>query len=289
LNKPDFLIAGPQKTGTSWLYHRLKSVPGITMPPVKELSFFHEADVNLLINQFNNHNKLWHNYFSQIKNKHVAENMAKQLLEYRKTNFRMAWQQKTYLWSVLFRFIPRNFSLSGMYLYSSLFNRADGNISGDISPLYFALSNEAIKEIRHFFPELKIIFIIRDPVEREWSQLKMRYYRQKKEGSIDDYLKHYNPQCDYKNAFENWERHFNNSHILYMFYDDLVADPNNFFKQLLTFIGSKITDVNVSGEYVLKGENIPLDPTLKQVLFQKNKDQYHFLSQKFGPRFTNTR
>ena len=39
-NFPDFLIVGPQRTGTTWLFHHLKSHPEIFLPKEKELYYF---------------------------------------------------------------------------------------------------------------------------------------------------------------------------------------------------------------------------------------------------------
>src|SRR5947208_16606603 len=37
--RPDFLCAGAQKGGTSWLYRQLEPQPDFWMPPVKELHY----------------------------------------------------------------------------------------------------------------------------------------------------------------------------------------------------------------------------------------------------------
>ena len=37
---PNFLIIGPQRTGTTWLYHNLKKHPEIFLPQVKETYYF---------------------------------------------------------------------------------------------------------------------------------------------------------------------------------------------------------------------------------------------------------
>ena len=42
-------------------------------------------------------------------------------------------------------------------------------LSGDISPAYSTLSDEIIQRVVNYFPNLKVIFLARDPVERAWS------------------------------------------------------------------------------------------------------------------------
>ena len=44
---PNFLVIGAQKSGTTWLYDRLRRHPDIFMPKVKEVHFFNRRDSNL--------------------------------------------------------------------------------------------------------------------------------------------------------------------------------------------------------------------------------------------------
>ncbi len=63
--------------------------------------------------------------------------------------------------------------------YARLFEAKGPLLSGDISPNYSTLSKEVIRQIAGYFPNLKVIFLARDPVERLWSHLSMevRYHQ----------------------------------------------------------------------------------------------------------------
>jgi hypothetical protein len=52
--------------------------------------------------------------------------------------------------------------------YGRLFEPKESLVSGDISPKYSTLSNEVIRRVVGYFPNLKVIFLERDPVERVW-------------------------------------------------------------------------------------------------------------------------
>ena len=58
-------------------------------------------------------------------------------------------------------------------MYAALFEPKSSLISGDITPGYSTLPDEIVGKIVGHFPNLKVIFIARDPVERAWSQLSM--------------------------------------------------------------------------------------------------------------------
>src|SRR5207247_8199922 len=57
--------------------------------------------------------------------------------------------------------------------YARLFEAKGLLLSGDITPAYSMLNDEIIERIVSHFPNLKVIFLARDPVERAWSQLSM--------------------------------------------------------------------------------------------------------------------
>ncbi len=63
--------------------------------------------------------------------------------------------------------------------YARLFEPKGSLLSGDISPNYSTLNNKVIRQVVGYFPNLKVIFLARDPVERVWSHLSMEVrYRQ---------------------------------------------------------------------------------------------------------------
>ena len=66
--------------------------------------------------------------------------------------------------------------MSGSYndkWYESLFDLAkNGNKCGEITPAYSMLDIGDIRKIYDLVPRAKIIFLMRDPLERAWSQFK---------------------------------------------------------------------------------------------------------------------
>src|SRR5437016_13101423 len=140
--QPDFLCVGAHKSGTTWLYQQLDSHPDFWMPPVKELHYL--------------------NQLSRVQ---------------RAAGPRCRDERDR-------RFLERLQSLSaepGIDLenYGRLFEPKASLLSGDISPNYSTLGNKVIRQVVGYFPNLKVMFLARDPVERVWSHLSMEvYYRQ---------------------------------------------------------------------------------------------------------------
>src|SRR6266481_6234048 len=133
---PDFLCVGAQKAGTSWVYRQLEPHPDFWMPPVKELHYLDQL----------NRTKRFH---------------TPRCGDARDTSFLESME-----------------SLRGRFYldlesYGLLFCHKGPLLSGDISPAYSTLNDEIIERVVDGFPNVKVIFLARDPVERAWSQLSM--------------------------------------------------------------------------------------------------------------------
>ena len=141
---PDFFCVGAQKAGTGWLYEQLREHPDFWMPPLKEL-----------------------HYFDRLGRPRR-----------RKRQDRLQRARKSVRDDRDLRFLDRMENMStqsGLDLasYAALFEPKGALISGDITPGYSALPHETVAQVMAHFPQSKVIFIARDPVERAWSQLSM--------------------------------------------------------------------------------------------------------------------
>src|ERR1700741_1615366 len=140
--QPDFMCIGAHKSGTTWLYQQLASHPDFWMPPLKEL-----------------------HYFAQLSR--VQHPATPQCRDERDLRF----------WESLHKLSTK--PSIDFENYGRLFEPKGSLLSGDISPNYSTLSSKLIRQIVGYFPNLKVIFLARDPVERFWSHLSMEvHYRQ---------------------------------------------------------------------------------------------------------------
>ena len=286
-SKPDFLVAGPFKTGTTWLYIQLCKVSGLSMPPYKEISFFYHADYKrYLIDKTARLDKgTWQPGLAPVV---VGEAMKKEIwADYYNTlhnNFALSEKGGNRGWTQFYKLIPNSLNKFSFFLYSRLFDQSSLSITGDVSPYYFQLSEEAIEKIKASFPRLKIIFILRDPAEREWSNIKMNYFSARSNASFapESYFSGYHMESDYKRAIGLWEKYFDRDNILYLFYDDLCLHPQRFMNTLLQFIAPGKPSFSVGTERIAVGVEKEMDTTVKRLLLISNLPQYEFLAEKFG-------
>ena len=150
------------------------------------------------------------------------------------------------------RFLERLESLSAessidLENYGRLFEFKASLFSGDISPNYSTLSNEVIREIVGYFPNLKVIFLVRDPVERVWSHLSMEvHYGQIKPFDPTDVdevnrnlLRRGMLLRSYPSAVvARWKRYVDPEQFRVYFFDDLQKNPAELRRSILRFLGA---------------------------------------------------
>jgi len=207
---PDFLCVGAHKAGTTWLYQQLDSHPDFWMPPVKEL-----------------------HYLDQLS-------MVQRAAHPRCRDERDL------------RFLNRLKRLSAeptidLENYGRLFETKASLLSGDISPNYSTLSNEVIRQVVGYFPNLKVIFLARDPVERVWSHLSMEvHYRQIKSfdvTNIDEVNRNLLRRGMLLRSYPSvvvarWKRHVHPEQFHVYFFDDLQSNATELRRSILRFLGA---------------------------------------------------
>jgi hypothetical protein len=107
---------------------------------------------------------------------------------------------------------------------------------GEITPAYALLPSAAFKEMITLFPAAKFIFIMRDPIDRLWSQIRYGDGKARKSGKASEDLDaaFQKVLCDpqsvgrsnYKKTIETLEAEVPASQILYLFYEDMIDTDN---------------------------------------------------------------
>jgi len=131
--------------------------------------------------------------------------------------------------------------------YGRLFEHKGSLVSGDISPAYSTVSDEIIQRVVNSFPNLKVIFLARDPVERAWSQLSMGvrlgmispFDATDAEEVIRNLL---NPgvllRSHPSKIVARWRRYVRPDFFRIYFFDDLEKNPAQLRQSILLFLGA---------------------------------------------------
>lgn len=119
---------------------------------------------------------------------------------------------------------------------------------GEISPNYAVMRRPEIRLTKELFPDLRIILIVRHPVDRMWSALRRHWTYSHLPGvscigqELDAMLSFADQRLhdafgDYVTIWNNWTSEFGADHIKLIRFDDLKNQSTQTLGEILDFIG----------------------------------------------------
>lgn len=121
----------------------------------------------------------------------------------------------------------------------------NGLCNGEITPAYAILDPDTITGIYAAFPRLRLIYLIRNPLQRAWSSALMALHRA--EMTIDEasdqwFIDHFHSQGslqrgDYAACITAWWRVFPEEQLLILRYEQLRTDPIGLLKRCCWHLG----------------------------------------------------
>jgi hypothetical protein len=196
-------------------------------------------------------------------------------------------------WSESFYFDVERPAHLRWYWYQ--YRHAGSRLAGDITPLYSTLSVDRIACIRRHMPDLKIIYILRNPIERAWSGLRKSVWYQKGESYLQDKDPDWilqqvmRPEVllrgNYPQAIENWESVFAQQQMLYLFFDDVQKDASGSLDQIYEFLGktpAKVEKAPAGSKNVNAAPEKSMPDDVKRALSEHYAEQIRWLEGRFG-------
>lgn len=100
------------------------------------------------------------------------------------------------------------------------------------------MNESDIESIRDFLPDIKIIYVMRNPVDRAWSHFKYNNKIDERLDRLDTFFESEDVSCraDYLGTVERWMSRFPNDQFKPMFYDLLESDPVRFLGEISNFL-----------------------------------------------------
>jgi hypothetical protein len=120
------------------------------------------------------------------------------------------------------------------------------HVVGEVTPAYATLADERVALIASWMPRARIIYLIRDPVERAWSAAAKGFARwagreladAKEEELLSFFrLPDVSVRGDYVFAVKTWRRHFPADQILVCASEQMFADPLDHLRRVYRFLG----------------------------------------------------
>ncbi|QJW98255.1 sulfotransferase domain-containing protein [Frigoriglobus tundricola] len=187
--------------------------------------------------------------------------------------------------------------------YCDHFVAAGDRRAGDASPSYAALPLAGIRAIRQLLPNVKLVFLMRDPVARAWSHAKHNHLFQEAnfagaepgaEASPDEWRANFVHDWplvggDYLGQLRRWASVFPHEQLYVGFYESIARRPEALLRDVFRFLGVD-PDIDLSGfpvrERILAGPagELPADlaPHLRGILRGRTEELVDFLAAQFG-------
>ena len=220
---PDFLILGPQRTGTTWLFFNLHMHPEILLHRMKETYFF--------------------STLGKPDNPHFKFPCLEDYLDsYREPLGERLKKHYTCLRKSLAFYRPK--------------------VLGEATASYALLPEDIVAEIVRLKPQIKGIIMLRDPVERAWSHAKKTLVRGKNEPVGFEKFRAYfetsgqKQRAGYSAMIALWKKHLAPGHLYIGRYDRIAASPKALLEDIERFLG-----VTTKALYFNRHLTIKLNPT----------------------------
>lgn len=211
--------AGAMKAGSTWLYKQLEKHPNIHFTPEKEIHYFSS-------------NEEWGNKLCRRdRNRRLNRAIRAQCSEKM-----IAWYER----------YAQPDELTNEW-YSSLFEGVDSDVyCADFSNQYSLLDVEALQGIKQISPNVKVIYTLRDPLERLWSHVKFHYKFKGQEDRVDIIgirafrklleLPWFWKNTDYVANYDRLMAVFGEANVKLFYLDDFIASPQDALWQLEAFL-----------------------------------------------------
>ena len=190
--------------------------------------------------------------------------------------------------------------------YCDHFSEAGPRLAGETSPSYAALPLDRIRLIRQLLPDLKLVFLMRDPVSRAWSHA--RHSHQFCEANFattaptqaapteEQWQANFAHDWslvsgDYLGQLRRWSSVFPAEQLFVGFYESIATRPVELLREVFDFLGVD-PDVDLSDspvrERILVGPAGDLTPTLaanlRGLLRDRTVELIAFLREHYGLR-----
>ena len=284
---PDFLIIGAQKAGTTWLAANLSCHPDVWTPLLKELHYFDEriyespfgtSLVRLCFKGYTDEE--WYPWYWRQQSRRLLGSL-----------FRRSGEKPepgTASWALKFLARPPSDAW-----YASLFEQGRGRVSGEATPEYAILEEGAIAHVHGLMPNARIIFFMRNPIERLYSSALMRLRHLEEMGrrteADDAFFEGFFGETEviaetkYLRTLEGWRRFYPDGQIFVGFLEDIHLHPARLLRRLHAFLGVDPTRALQTGRNKVNAASHETMPTRLAVgLAHAYYEDLQSLSARFG-------
>ncbi|MEL6645309.1 MAG: sulfotransferase [Pseudomonadota bacterium] len=272
------LCVGATKAGTSWLHRALSGHADVHFRAIKELHYFDALENGAVDRRMAE--------VAAQRDRLVARRAEASLLKRRRMAGAIA-DHEAYL-----ELLGRGREDVPGYLAYLAHGRGRASVVGDATPAYGLLSVERLRSMARMAADVRFIYLLRDPVERLWSHVRMMAVRRSEDGQVsreraDRILARtirgeetqIVVRSDYRGALERLKAAVDPSRLFTGFYEDLFEGAG--FDRICDFLG--IARADASFAMVNRGQALDMRPEQRRAAREWLADQYDYVSAHHGP------
>lgn len=276
---PTFVCIGAQRSGTTWLDAQLRLHPQIWMPPVKELHFLNARFV-----------------YPPITPRIGKKGSSYQLMMDKRVRYALSHLREPHniAWVMRYLFSPRL-----VRCYPWMFMPAKEQICGEVTPGYARMPSKKIRALHSIAPDMKMIYLIRDPVARIWANVSLM--AAKKPTLIDyanDWALHnhvvktffyYTQNTEYMQNLARWEACYPPEQFFFGFFEQVAEEPGTLLCDIYRFLGVDDSSRHVPATVRIRRNasnfrGIP--PQTEHWITERMMPQYVGLHERFANSYT---
>lgn len=270
---------GATKAGTSWLQFFLERHRDVHLWVHKELHYFDTLDEKNVMWQIDQLCEKRMGLRAKMKNGPDAETRKRLRFEVEEID---RW----------LGVLARDKEAPGAYMSFLKKGRAGKAVVGDITPAYALLSEERMKMMHGLNPTTKFVYLLRDPIQRLWSNIRMmaewgggsdKDMADRASWIFDRWLKGdeeaLGARCDYVGPLTRLTVAVPETDRFIGFYETLFTPET--IRDLCSFIGIDQMDAPLERR-VHAGVPIKMDATRRAIAAERLAPQYEFVQTMFG-------
>ncbi len=167
-----FLCVGAAKAGTSWLHRQLAAHPECHFRAIKELHYFNALENDKLFDELKKHRD---QQKAQLERVALGGRVPGREQGIRLAD-RAAWMDV----------LERGEEDIGAYVDYLHGGAGDANVVGEMTPAYALLPETRLAAMAGMAPDVRFLYLLRDPVERLWSHVRMIAARRDEQGQVTE-------------------------------------------------------------------------------------------------------
>lgn len=256
---------GAPRTGTKWMSNYFTSHPEILMSPIRVLHYFDARHNPKSAEQYNTQ-------FQERFAKAAANAGPKRAQHVDQLRDRVAM-----------------ITDEGAYLDFFRKRWTGEKAFADITPAYWLLGPDAYKDMLKTHPNVKFLFVMRNPIDRYWSGLRLKQMRDPTVDAMEKFdrralsgprePRENDERQDYRATITNLESAVPAGAIKYFFFERLFNMQA--IEELCDFLGVKVHPAPVETA-VNQSDPMPLDAGRRRGGFKAFESDYRFISEKFN-------